>query len=77
MQTLHPFPHFLNTTEISMATQDTVDLGPPHAPKEDSIKAFNEIEHDLKRQLIHTRHQHDSKQPSPAQPVAILTRPRA
>lgn len=49
-----------------MATQDTVDLGPPHAPKEDSIKAFNEIEQDLKRQLIHTRHQHDSKLPASA-----------
>ncbi|KAK0754049.1 hypothetical protein B0T18DRAFT_312381 [Schizothecium vesticola] len=46
-----------------MATQDTVDLGPPHAPKEDAIKAFNEIEHDLKRQLIHTRHQHDKHEP--------------
>lgn len=49
-----------------MATQDTVDLGRPHAPKEDSIKAFNEIEQDLKRQLIHTRHQHDSKLPASA-----------
>jgi len=43
-----------------MATADTVNLGPPHAPKEESINVFNEIQHELKKQLIHIRHQHDS-----------------
>jgi hypothetical protein len=45
----------------TMATADTVDLGPPHEPKEESINVFNEIQHDLKKYLIHTRHQHDSE----------------
>ncbi len=43
------------------ATAETVKLGPPHAPKQESIKAFKEIEHELKRQLVHIRHDHDSK----------------
>jgi len=41
------------------ATKDTVDLGSPHVPKEESIKAFREIEHELKRELVHMRHDHD------------------
>jgi hypothetical protein len=43
------------------ATADTVDLGPPHAPKEESINVFNEIERELKKHLIHTRHEHNSE----------------
>ena len=37
-------------------------MGSPHQPKEASIKAFGEIEHELKKQLVHLRHEHDSKQ---------------
>jgi len=40
-----------------MATAETVQLGPPHQPKEESIKAFNEIEVELKRNLQHLRHE--------------------
>ncbi len=42
------------------ATAATVDLGPPHEPGEESIKAFKEVEHELKKHLIHTRHEHNS-----------------
>lgn len=42
------------------ATAETVKLGPAHEPKEESIKAFKEIEHELKKQLVHLRHEHDS-----------------
>jgi len=47
-------------TSESKATAETVKLGPPHEPKEESIKAFKEVEHELKKQLVHIRHQHDS-----------------
>lgn len=43
-----------------MATADTVDMGPPHAPKEDAIEAFQTIEHELKRKLVHLRHEANS-----------------
>ncbi|KAI1419733.1 hypothetical protein F5Y12DRAFT_776416 [Xylaria sp. FL1777] len=46
-----------------MATADTVDLGPPHAPKEESIKAFAEVEADLKRELLHLRHTYQKHEP--------------
>ena len=38
-----------------MATAETVDLGPPHPPKEDTIEAFNAILPDLKHKLVHLR----------------------
>lgn len=44
-----------------MATAETVDLGPPHLPKEESIIAFKEIEVDVKRHLQHLRHETNSK----------------
>lgn len=40
-----------------MATAETVEMGPPHPPKEESIKAFNEIEVDLKKKIQHLRHE--------------------
>ncbi|KAL1883858.1 hypothetical protein VTK73DRAFT_7646 [Phialemonium thermophilum] len=46
-----------------MATAETVDLGPPHEPKEESIKAFKEVEHELKKQLVHLRHQYNKHEP--------------
>ncbi|KAK1757552.1 hypothetical protein QBC47DRAFT_376338 [Echria macrotheca] len=42
-----------------MATVDTVELGPPHEPKEESLNVFREIEHELKKRLVHTRHEHN------------------
>ncbi|KAK4453577.1 hypothetical protein QBC34DRAFT_396048 [Podospora aff. communis PSN243] len=56
-----------------MATAETVDLGPPHEPKEESMNVFNEIQHELKKQLIHTRHQHDKHEPEYFQAVSHLT----
>jgi hypothetical protein len=44
-----------------MATTETVNLGVPHEPKEDSVKAFNEIEVELKKTLQHLRHDMNSK----------------
>ncbi|CZT48045.1 uncharacterized protein RSE6_08694 [Rhynchosporium secalis] len=46
-----------------MATAEIVDLGLAHPPKEGSIKAFNEIEIDLKQMLQHLRHEHDKHEP--------------
>ncbi|KAI8167675.1 hypothetical protein K4K49_002667 [Colletotrichum sp. SAR 10_70] len=41
-----------------MATAETVDLGPVHEPKEESIKVFKDIEHELKKELLHTRREY-------------------
>jgi len=38
-------------------------MGPPHPPKEESIKAFNEIEIDLKKMLQHQRHEQNKHEP--------------
>ncbi|CAK7203331.1 hypothetical protein SEUCBS139899_006062 [Sporothrix eucalyptigena] len=46
-----------------MATKETADIGAPHEPKEASIKAFGEIEAELKKQLVHLRHEHDKHEP--------------
>ncbi|KAI9171936.1 hypothetical protein HJFPF1_01427 [Paramyrothecium foliicola] len=47
----------------SMATAETVDLGPSHPPKEDSIEAFNAILPDLKRELVRIRRDHQKHEP--------------
>ncbi|RSL70530.1 hypothetical protein CEP54_001716 [Fusarium duplospermum] len=41
-----------------MATAETVDLGPAHPPKEDAISAFEQILPELKKNLIHLRHEY-------------------
>jgi len=46
-----------------MATAETVQLGPVHTPKEESIKAFSEIEIDLKKALQHLRHETNKHEP--------------
>ncbi|KAI1153234.1 hypothetical protein F4825DRAFT_274958 [Nemania diffusa] len=46
-----------------MATAETVDLGPPHAPKEESLRAFAEVEPDLKRELLHLKHTYLKHEP--------------
>ncbi|KAL2128510.1 hypothetical protein VTI74DRAFT_9096 [Chaetomium olivicolor] len=46
-----------------MATADTVKLGDPHEPKEESIKVFKQIEHDLKRTLVRLRHESNKHEP--------------
>ncbi|KAF4867549.1 hypothetical protein CGCSCA1_v013287 [Colletotrichum siamense] len=35
-----------------------LDLGPVHEPKEESIKVFKDIEHELKKELLHTRREY-------------------
>jgi len=47
-----------------MATAETVDLGPPHEPKEDSIKIFFDIEVELKKTLQHMRHDMNKHEPA-------------
>jgi hypothetical protein len=46
---------------MNKATADTVDLSPPHAPKEESIIAFDQVLPELKHELVRLRHDHDSK----------------
>ncbi|KAB5579970.1 hypothetical protein GE09DRAFT_421187 [Coniochaeta sp. 2T2.1] len=56
-----------------MATAETVKLGPAHEPREESIKAFKEIEHELKRELVHIRHEHDKHEKEYFASVAHLS----
>ncbi|RGP73635.1 hypothetical protein FLONG3_6285 [Fusarium longipes] len=46
-----------------MATAETVDLGPAHTPKEDSIIAFEQILPELKKTLVHTRRDYNKHEP--------------
>ncbi|KAI1489377.1 hypothetical protein F5X96DRAFT_641178 [Biscogniauxia mediterranea] len=46
-----------------MATADTVELGEAHPPKEESLKVFREIEHDLKKTLLHLKHTYAKHEP--------------
>lgn len=55
------------------ATAETCDLSPPHAPREEAIKSFKELEHDLKRELVHLRHEHDKHEKEYFQAVVSLT----
>lgn len=45
----------------SQATAETVDLGPPHPPKEDSVVAFTQVLPHLKHDLAHIRRDHQSR----------------
>jgi hypothetical protein len=49
--------------DITQATAETVDLGPSHPPKEDSIDAFNIILPDLKQKLTHLRRDYNKHEP--------------
>lgn len=48
---------------IYQATAETVNLDAPHAPKEESIKAFDSILPDLKKDLVHMRKERQSTSP--------------
>ncbi|KAK4143301.1 uncharacterized protein C8A04DRAFT_12569, partial [Dichotomopilus funicola] len=45
------------------ATVDTVELGDAHAPKQESLRVFEQIEDELKQTLIHTRHEYNKHEP--------------
>lgn len=44
-----------------MATAETVDLGPAHAPHQGSIDAFASVLESVKEELVKLRRDHDSK----------------
>ncbi|KAK4110587.1 hypothetical protein N656DRAFT_735981 [Canariomyces notabilis] len=46
-----------------MATADTVELGEAHEPKEESLNVFKQIQHELKKTLVHIRHEHNKHEP--------------
>ncbi|KAL2207386.1 hypothetical protein CC79DRAFT_1321484 [Sarocladium strictum] len=46
-----------------MATAETVQLDAPHSPKEESIKAFDSILPDLKKDLVHMRKERNKHEP--------------
>ncbi|KAK3984287.1 hypothetical protein QBC44DRAFT_375333 [Cladorrhinum sp. PSN332] len=46
-----------------MATAETVELGPPHEPKEESFKLFEQIEPELKKTLVHIRREYNKHEP--------------
>ncbi|KAF4630101.1 hypothetical protein G7Y89_g8037 [Cudoniella acicularis] len=56
-----------------MATAETVSMGPVHTPKEESIKAFNEIEVELKKNIQHLRHETAKHEPQYFYRVKNLT----
>ncbi|TVY43178.1 hypothetical protein LSUB1_G001102 [Lachnellula subtilissima] len=56
-----------------MATAETVDLGPAHPPKAESIEVFNKIHVDLKKALQHKRHETNKHEPQYFQAVANLS----
>ncbi|TVY75568.1 hypothetical protein LSUE1_G004616 [Lachnellula suecica] len=56
-----------------MATAETVDMGPAHPPKVESIKAFDEIEVDLKKMLQHLRHETNKHEPEYFKAVSNLS----
>ncbi|KAI2635120.1 hypothetical protein GGS21DRAFT_490335 [Xylaria nigripes] len=55
------------------ATADTIHLGPLHQPKEESIKAFSEIEANLKKELLHLKHTYLKHEPEYFAPVEHLS----
>jgi hypothetical protein len=44
-----------------MATEETVDLSPAHAPQAASVDAFNSVLDTVKQELVKLRRDHDSK----------------
>jgi len=56
-----------------MATAATVDLGPAHPPKAESVEAFNKIEVDLKKMIQHQRHETTKHEPQYFQAVSNLS----
>ncbi|KAK4101773.1 hypothetical protein N658DRAFT_54697 [Parathielavia hyrcaniae] len=46
-----------------MATAETANLGDPHEPKEESVRVFNQVEHELKRSLVRIRHEYNKHEP--------------
>lgn len=62
------------TTPHPQATEATVDSwSPPHAPKAESIKSFNELEHTIKKELVALRRDHDKHEKEYFQAVAHLS----
>ncbi|KAH8808380.1 hypothetical protein F5884DRAFT_792005 [Xylogone sp. PMI_703] len=47
-----------------MATAETVDLSPPHPPREESITTFIELMPEIKKALVHLRHSTTKHDPS-------------
>ncbi|RDW66232.1 hypothetical protein BP5796_08008 [Coleophoma crateriformis] len=56
-----------------MATAETVDLGEVHAPKEESLKLFDDLEVELKTKLQHLRHESNKHEPEYFKKVASLS----
>jgi len=56
-----------------MATAKTVELGPPHEPKEASIAAFKHILLETKKALVHLRHSHNKHEPEYFAAVSTLS----
>ncbi|ERT00265.1 uncharacterized protein SPSK_09889 [Sporothrix schenckii 1099-18] len=56
-------PYLRAECNTLQATKETSDLGEAHVPKAASVTAFGEIEHELKTQLVHLRHEHDKHEP--------------
>lgn len=44
---------------------ETCPLSEPHAPKEGSLEAFEHLLPEIRKALVHLRHNHDSLSPLP------------
>lgn len=56
---MHQLANYMLTK--AQATAETVNLGPAHPPKEDAISAFEQILPELKKSLVHLRHEYSSE----------------
>lgn len=56
-----------------MADADTCELTPSHPPKPASVKSFKAILPEIRRQLVHLRHNHDKHEPEYFSAVADLS----
>lgn len=66
--------HHANNKSHPQATEATVDSwSDPHPPKAEAVKSFRELEHTLKKELVHLRHEHDKHEPEYFAAVAHLS----
>jgi len=56
-----------------MADAETCKLSPSHAPKPASLRAFKELLPEIKKKLVHLRHEHDKHEPQYFHAVSQLS----
>ena len=62
-----------NLKGISPASSEEISLNAPHAPTEKAIEAFNVVLHDIKAEIVRSRHHWDKHEPKMWARAAGLT----